>query len=321
MPKGSKFRIVLSYFKQVKEHTNVQKGIIVFMENTNRRERRKESHFQEVWRRFKKNKTAVVGLVIITIMILLSAFAPLIVPYEKGIELNAADRLTPPSLEYPFGTDNNGRDMFSRVLHGGRISLTIGFVVMGIVIAFGSIIGAFIAYHGGIVDFIAMRICDVIACIPSTLLTLALVAVLGTGTYSLFVAITIATIPAAARYVRSLVLTVAEQEYIEAAKSYGAKSFRLITQYMLPNVMGPLIVNTTMNIGGVILLAASLSYIGMGIQPPTPEWGSMLSNAQGFINRAPYLLYFPGFAIMLAALSLNLVGDGLRDALDPRMKN
>jgi peptide/nickel transport system permease protein len=282
---------------------------------------KKNSKLKETWRRFKKNKLAIIGLIFISILILTAIFADVIVPLEKGIRQNAAIRLQPPSAEHIFGTDEYGRDVFARIIHGSRLSLTIGFATTLFSLIAGSLLGSIAGYYGGKVDNIIMRICDVFACIPPILLTLAIVAALGTSTINLFIAISIATIPSFIRIVRSLVLGVYGQEYIEAARSYGASDVRIILKYILPNIIGPIIVSTTMAIGGMILAAAALSFIGMGVQPPTPEWGSMLSNARGYIRNSSYLLVFPGVSIMLAALALNLIGDGLRDVLDPRLKS
>lgn len=282
---------------------------------------KKNSQLKEIWRRFKKNKSAMVGLVVLLLFALIAIFANLIVPYEKAIEQNGAIRLQGPSSEHWFGTDAFGRDTFARILHGSRVSLSIGFAAVGISLIVGGLLGAAAGYYGGAIDNIIMRIMDVFMCIPGILLALAIVAALGTGMRNLLIAIAISSVPSFVRLIRSVILTVVENDYIEAARSYGAKDFRIIVRYILPNAMGPIIIQATMGIAGTILSAAGLSYMGMGIQPPAPEWGAMLSEARDYMRTTPHLLYFPGFAILISALCFNLVGDGLRDALDPKLKD
>ena len=282
---------------------------------------RKKSQWKEIWRRMKKNRASMVGLAVILCFALIAIFADLIVPYEYGIENNALERLQPPSREHPFGTDGYGRDCFARVLHGSRVSLTIGLLTTGISLVIGGSLGAVAGYYGGKVDNVIMRIMDVINCIPSMLLSLTVIAAFGANLQNLLIAIAIGSVPGKVRLVRATVLSVVGQDYIEAAKSYGASDKRLIYKYILPNAMGPIIVNATMSVAGMILFAAGLSYIGLGIQPPDPEWGAMLSEARQYIRTSSYLLFFPGIAILLSALSLNLIGDGLRDALDPKLKD
>ncbi|HIU44330.1 MAG TPA: ABC transporter permease [Candidatus Ventrousia excrementavium] len=286
-----------------------------------RKKSKKNSQLKEVWRRFRKNKSAMVGLVILVIFALAAIFADLIVPYERAIEQNGSVRLQGPSSEHWFGTDAFGRDTFARIIHGSRVSLSIGFAAVGISLIIGGFLGAAAGYYGGRTDNIIMRIMDVFTCVPGILLALAIVAALGSSMTNLLIAITIANIPGFVRLVRSSILTVVENDFIEAARSYGAKDFRIIVKYILPNAMGPIIVQATMGIAGMILSASGLSYMGMGIQPPRPEWGAMLSEAKDYMRTAPYLLLFPGFAILISALCFNLVGDGLRDALDPKLKD
>ena len=282
---------------------------------------RKESQLKEIWRRMRKNKAAMVGLVIFLIFIAVALLADVIVPYDMAITQNGAERLLPPSAEHWFGTDTYGRDVFARVIHGSRVSLSIGVVTSLITLVVGGMLGAMAGYYGGAVDNIIMRIMDTFMCIPFMLLALAIVAALGPSMTNLLIAITISNIPSTTRLVRSCILTVVDQDYVEAAKSYCANDLRIIVKYILPNAMGPIIVNTTMGMASMILAAAGLSFIGMGIQPPDPEWGSMLSSARDFMRTSPYLLYIPGIAIVLSVLSINLVGDGLRDALDPKLKD
>ena len=286
-----------------------------------RKKSKKNSQLKEVWRRFRKNKSAMVGLVILVIFALAAIFADLIVPYERAIEQNGSVRLQGPGSEHWFGTDAFGRDTFARIIHGSRVSLSIGFAAVGISLIIGGFLGAAAGYYGGRTDNIIMRIMDVFTCVPGILLALAIVAALGSSMTNLLIAITIANIPGFVRLVRSSILTVVENDFIEAARSYGAMDFRIIVKYILPNAMGPIIVQATMGIAGMILSASGLSYMGMGIQPPRPEWGAMLSEAKDYMRTAPYLLLFPGFAILISALCFNLVGDGLRDALDPKLKD
>lgn len=282
---------------------------------------RKESQLKEIWRRMRKNKAAMVGLVIFLIFVAVALLADVIVPYDMAITQNGAERLLPPSAEHWFGTDTYGRDVFARVIHGSRVSLSIGVVTSLITLVVGGMLGAMAGYYGGAVDNIIMRIMDTFMCIPFMLLALAIVAALGPSMTNLLIAITISNIPSTTRLVRSCILTVVDQDYVEAAKSYCANDLRIIVKYILPNAMGPIIVNTTMGMASMILAAAGLSFIGMGIQPPDPEWGSMLSSARDFMRTSPHLLYIPGIAIVLSVLSINLVGDGLRDALDPKLKD
>lgn len=282
---------------------------------------RTREQFAEFWRRFRKNKSAVAGLLILVLLVGMALFADLIVPYARCVEQVGADRLQGPSAAHFFGTDEFGRDLFARVVHGSRYSLFIGVATSLMALAAGAVLGASAGYFGGMVDNVICRIVDVFMCVPPILLSLAVVAALGTSVRNLIVAITISCIPGNVRLIRSVVLTVAEQDYVEVARSYGASNARIIFRYVLPNAMGPIIVNTTMAISDMILSAAGLSFIGMGIQPPSPEWGALLSAAQTYILTSPYLLVFPGLFIILSSLSFNLVGDGLTDALDPKLKD
>ena len=282
---------------------------------------RTREQFAEFWRRFRKNKSAVAGLLILVLLVGMALFADLIVPYARCVEQVGADRLQGPSAAHFFGTDEFGRDLFARMVHGSRYSLFIGVATSLMALAAGAVLGASAGYFGGMVDNVICRIVDVFMCVPPILLSLAEVAALGTSVRNLIVAITISCIPGNVRLIRSVVLTVTEQDYVEVARSYGASNARIIFRYVLPNAMGPIIVNTTMAISDMILSAAGLSFIGMGIQPPSPEWGALLSAAQTYIFTSPYLLVFPGLFIILSSLSFNLVGDGLTDALDPKLKD
>ena len=282
---------------------------------------RKHAQLAEFWRRFRKNKTAVLGLVILIIILSMALFADLIVPYSKCIDQVGADRLQGPSMAHFFGTDELGRDLFARVVHGSRYSLLIGLATSLMALVIGAVLGASAGYFGGWVDNVISRIVDVFMCVTPILLSLAVVAALGTNLRNLIIAITVSCVPGNVRLIRSVVLTAAEQDYVEAAKSYGASNARIIFRYVLPNAMGPIIVNTTMSISDMMLSAAGLSFIGMGIQPPSPEWGALLSNAQIYLFSAPHMLLFPGLCILFSSLAFNLVGDGLTDALDPKLKD
>lgn len=282
---------------------------------------KKQSQFKEVCRRFKKSRTAVLGLILLTFVILVAVFADVIVDSEKGIEQVGSDRFTPPNSQYLFGTDQLGRDMFARIVHGSRYSLLIGISTSLLSLIIGGLIGAFCGYYSGAFDTIVMRLMDVVMSVPPILLSLAVVAALGANLRNLLLAITISCVPGTVRLVRSVVISVADQDYIEAARSYSGSDMRIVLKYVIPNAMGPIIVNTTMNISAMILSAAGLSFIGMGVQPPRPEWGALLSEARSHMFKAPYLLYIPGVCILITALSFNLVGDGLRDALDPKLRD
>lgn len=281
---------------------------------------KKNNQMKEIWRRFRKSKTAMLGLILLAFVILIAIFADLIVPYSEAVTQSSM-RLQGPSADHWFGTDNLGRDVFARVVHGSRYSLWIGVSTSVLSLIIGGLLGAAAGYYGKAIDNVIMRLTDVVMTVPPILLSLAVVAALGANLRNLLIAITISCVPSMVRMVRSVVLTVVDQDYIEAAKSYGSSDIRVILKYVIPNALGPIIVTTTMNVAAMILSAAGLSFLGMGVQPPSPEWGALLSDARQFMFSAPYLLYFPGVFIVIAALSFNLAGDGLRDALDPKLKN
>lgn len=282
---------------------------------------KKKSQVKEIWRRFRKSKTAMLGLILLAIVLLIAILADVIVPYDQAIAQDTANRLQGPSAEHWFGTDELGRDVFARVIHGSRYSLWIGVSTSIFSLIVGGLLGAIAGYYGKTVDNVIMRLTDVVMTVPPILLSLAVVAALGANLTNLLIAITVSCIPNMVRMVRSTVLTVIDNDYIEAAKSYGSTDMRVILRYVIPNALGPIIVTTTMNVAAMILSASGLSFLGMGVQPPSPEWGALLSDARQYMFNAPYLLYFPGLFIVIAALSFNLAGDGLRDALDPKLKN
>lgn len=284
------------------------------------KKRRKSSYVADAWKLFKKNKAAMAGLVILAVFLFFALFADLIVPYEKAIEQNVQERLMAPCAEHWMGTDEFGRDLFARVVHGSRRSLSLGVGTTAVSLLLGGIIGACCGLYGSRFDSIVMRLCDILNSVPGLLFALAVVAALGSSMRNLLIAVTIVSLPGFIRIVRSVILSIVEQEYIMAARACDSSNRTIILRHILPNAMGPIIIQASMSVASMMLTAAGLSFIGMGVQPPTPEWGVMLSTARDYMTTAPYLLLFPGSAIALSALALNLVGDGLRDALDPKMK-
>jgi peptide/nickel transport system permease protein len=282
---------------------------------------KKESVLIDIWQRLKKNKLAMFGLVVITFLIVLACSAELITPYTNSINMNFRQKLEPPSSQHWFGTDNFGRDVFARCLHGSQVSLAVGFGTSIASLLVGSIMGAIAGYIGGRTDNLIMRLMDLFSSMPAILLAMTVVAAMGSGLFNIGVAITITSIPTFVRIVRSSVLSIADQEYIEAARAGGTGTPRIIFRHVLPNAIGPLIVQSTMNVSQMIIMAAVLSFLGMGVNPPQPEWGALLSEAKEFLRTAPYLMFFPGALICLASFSMNVLGDGLRDALDPRLRD
>ncbi|MDR1971195.1 MAG: ABC transporter permease [Treponema sp.] len=291
------------------------------------KQNKQRSLWGEVWRRLKKNKLALVGLGFLTILFTI-AIATIIIDAVTGqaiynnyvIRQNLRMRLHGPSLQYPFGLDEFGRHILYRMLWAIRYSLFMGTAAIVISTMIGGVLGAVAGYYGKFTDNVVMRFMDVLLAIPSMLLATAIVAALGTSLVNVLIAIAISYIPTFARTVRASVLTVKEQEFIEAARALGAGDFRIIFKYILPNSMAPLIVQATLGVAGAILSIAGLSFLGLGIQPPTPEWGSMLSGARSYIREGWHITVIPGLGIMLTILALNVLGDGLRDALDPRLK-
>lgn len=282
--------------------------------------KRRNSQFWLTLGRLKRNHLAMVGLVIIVVMIILALLAPYISPYPY----EAADfknRYATPSTEHWFGTDELGRDIFSRLLYGSRYSLRIGLISVAISAIGGIFFGALAGYFGGAVDNIIMRLLDVLQAMPGIVLAIAISAALGPGLTNSVIALSISSIPGYARMTRASILNVRKMEYLEAATSINCSNARIIWKHVLPNALSPLIVQATMGIAGAIMGAAMLSFIGLGVQPPTPEWGAMLSAGRNYLRDYPHLCIFPGIMIMMAVLSLNMLGDGLRDALDPKLKD
>ncbi|MBC2853052.1 MULTISPECIES: nickel transporter permease [Cetobacterium] len=282
---------------------------------------KKRSQWAELWKNLKRNKMALLGLVIIVIIVLLAIFADQIANYDQVvIKQNLRMRLKPPSAQHWLGTDEFGRDIFARLVHGARVSLKVGILAVGIAIAIGGFLGAVAGYYGGKLDNIIMRIMDIFLAVPSILLAIAIVSALGPNLLNLMIAVSISSVPRYARIVRASVLSIRDQEFIEAARAIGANDARIICRHIIPNSLAPVIVQGTLGVAGAILSTAGLSFIGLGIQPPAPEWGSMLSGGRQYLRYAWWVTTFPGVSIMITILSLNLLGDGLRDALDPRLK-
>ena len=280
---------------------------------------RKEGIVIQTIRRLRTNSTAMFGLIVLALLILLSVFAPVIAPYHYTemdmLQLNAA-----PSLKHLFGTDSLGRDILSRLIYGGRYSIFLGFSASVLSMAAAIVLGSLAGYFGGWVDNVVLRICDVVQAIPGILLSIVISAVLGPGFFNTILALAIGGIPSGIRLTRAQILSVRSEEYLEAAASLNCSSMRIMFRHILPNILSPLIVGFTMGIGNTIMLASSLSFIGLGVQPPAPEWGAMLSAGRDYIRNYPWQIIFPGIFVFVSVLSINLFGDGLRDALDPKMK-
>jgi peptide/nickel transport system permease protein len=270
-------------------------------------------------RRLLRDRAAMAGLAIIVVMALLAICAPLIAR-RSPVEQELVKRLRPPSIEYPFGTDNLGRDVFARVLYGGRISLRVGFVSVALGVVAGALLGLLAGYGGRLADSVISRLMEVLLAFPSTLLAIAIVAARGPGIENTMAAIAVISVPVYARLMRASVLALKERDFVVAARCTGASGARILFRHILPNGLSPLIVQATLGIATAIIEAAALGFLGLGAQPPTPEWGLMLTDARNFLLNAPWAMIFPGLAIMLTVLGFNLFGDGLRDALDPQLR-
>jgi len=301
----------------------------VALDQNQEKPKKKQSQWSDAWRRFKKNPVGMIGLFIVLVLVFTAIFADLIAPAIDDPNLgrvpsyefqDLTNRNAFPSREHPFGTDMFGRDIFYRVVHGSRISLLVGFVVVSIAMVVGVTLGTLAGYYGKIIDATVMRTMDILLAIPFILLAISVVAALGPGLVNVMIAVGINTIPIFARQVRSSVLSVREQEFIESAKSIGCNDLRIMLRHILPNCMAPIIIRATMGMAMAIVSAAALSFIGLGIQPPTPEWGAMLSEGRRFVRDYWHITFFPGLAIALVVFGLNMLGDGLRDVLDPRLK-
>jgi len=282
---------------------------------------KKRSQGYEVWRRLKKNKMAMIGLLVIVMLIILATSANLIADYqEMVIKQNMQSRLQGPSSQHWLGTDEFGRDIFARLIHGARTSLMVGVIAVSIGMFAGGFFGSIAGFYGGRIDNIIMRTMDIFLAVPNILLAIAIVSALGSSLLNLMIAVGISSTPRYARIVRASVMSIKDQEFIEAAKAIGANDFIIITRHIIPNSLAPVIVQATLGVAGAILSTAGLSFIGLGIQPPAPEWGAMLAGGRTYLRDAWHITFFPGVSIMITILALNLLGDGLRDALDPRLK-
>lgn len=288
------------------------------MERVRQNTPRKKSGFVSVLKQLSYNRGAMIGLFIFTLILAAVILAPVLAP--QGYNGMSADIRQLPSLAHICGTDDLGRDIFARILYGGRFSITMGIFSILISAFFASIIGSVAGYFGGRVDNIIMRILDVIQSLPGLLLTIVISAVLGPGYFNTILALSVNCIPGQARMLRAQMMKNRGVEYVEAAQSINCSKFRIIAVHLFPNSFSPLIVQMTMGVANMILTASSLSFIGLGVQPPQPEWGAMLSGAREFIRSSPHMVVFPGLAIAITILALNLLGDGLRDALDPKLR-
>jgi len=271
-----------------------------------------------IFLKFKRNRLAVVGAIMLSFFVICAVFADYLAPYDP-LEPDLRNNLAPPTREHLLGTDELGRDILSRIIHGARISLRLGVISVGTALVFGVIIGASAGYYGGTLDQIVMRAADIVLSFPTLLLAIMIVAILGTGLTNAMIAVGISLVPEYARLTRSTFLYLRELDFVQAAKMVGASDVRIIFRHILPNSLAPLIVQSTLNIATAILSAAALGFLGFGAQPPLPEWGAMLSKGRVYLMVAPHITLYPGLAIVISVLSLNMIGDGLRDALDPRM--
>ncbi|MCR5448634.1 MAG: ABC transporter permease [Solobacterium sp.] len=280
----------------------------------------KESRFAVFWNRLKRNRNAMIGLYVFLLLVMLIIIVPIVSPYDYA-KYDIMSISQKPSLKHPFGTDDLGRDLLTRCFYGGRYSLSISLAAVLFSTSVGTVIGAITGFFGGKIDAVIMRMLDVIQAIPSTLLTIIISAALGVGIDKTIIAISVGSIPGTVRLLRGSVMRTREEQYLEAAEAIGCSTTRRIWKYVVPNSWSPLIVSSTMGVARTILQLAALSYIGLGVQPPTPEWGAMLSGARGYLRDYPHMLIFPGLFIAISVLCLNMFGDGLRDALDPKLKD
>ena len=274
-----------------------------------------------IWFRFKKNRLALFGLVVIIVLVAMTIGVSVFGDYSNAIDLNPADRFQSPSAEHWFGTDHQGRDVFWRVLFGARVSLLLGVAIVFCIVVLGIIMGSIAGYFGGKVDSVIMRVVDIFLSIPAIILAIAIVAALGSSIFNLLIALTLANWPATSRIMRASIMKEKGQEYVEAAHCAGASNFRIILTHMIPNSMAPMLVEATLALGRSILGIATMSFLGLGVSPPTPEWGYMISEAMQSIRYFPFIVLIPGAFMALTVMAFNLTGDGLRDALDPKLKN
>ena len=280
----------------------------------------RSSLYKDAWKRLKKNKLAILGLSIVLFLIFVAIFAPFLAPYEPNSRIKEDSSLSPSRTHF-FGTDLLGRDIFSRVIYGSRISIEVGIVAVGISLVLGLFFGALAGYFGRWPDAIIMRVADIFFAFPYILGAIAIMTILGSGIVNIFIAIGVLGWAYFARIFRGSILSIKNKEYIEAARALGASNTRIITRHIFPNSIAPIIVYATMNVGTAIIVEAALSFLGIGVQPPTPAWGKMLAESLDFIDISPWMMLFPGLAIVITVLGFVLLGDGLRDAFDPKMKN
>jgi len=282
---------------------------------------KRPSQAKEIWRRFKKSKGAVIGMILLLLIALVLIVGPILVPYSRATTQDFSNMLAKPSAAHPFGCDGYGRDIFARIIYGGRTSVGIAIIATITSCVFGSMLGAVAGFFGGKVDAVIMRALDIFMSVPDILFTMAVVYALGPNFVNLVIALTLAYFTNYVRLVRAQVLTLSEADYVEAARAGGSSSLRIILTHIIPNSVGVIIVNTTLNVAKIILYESTLSFLGLGMPPPAPEWGAMLSEAREYLRNYPHMMVFPAIAIVLTACAINLMGDGLRDALDPQLKS
>lgn len=280
----------------------------------------KRSRLGDIWHHFRKNRGAVIGLVILLAIFILAGTIDLWLDQELVIGQHIREKLRPPSWSHPFGTDNMGRDLFWRVLYASRFSISIGFIAVLVSVAIGVPLGAVAGYFGGLTETLIMRVADIFTAVPNILMAVVIVSILGSSTINLMLAVGISAVPGFVRITRAAVLTVKNEEYVEAVRALGKTDLYIIFRHVLPNCLSPIIVQVTLRVAGAIVSASSLSFLGLGIKPPAPEWGALLNAGRDFIRGYSYMTLFPGLAIMITVLAFNMVGDGLRDAMDPKLK-
>lgn len=279
-----------------------------------------ENQALAVLKRMFKNKASIAGLVILCILILIALLASLIMPYSYTA-MDMSNKFATPSLSHPFGCDELGRDILSRLIYGSRYSLTLGIGSVALSIVFGLVLGSIAGYFGGVVDAVIMRLLDIFSSIPGMLMAVVISAVLGSGFSNCILAISVSTMPQYVRLLRAQIMSIRNMEYLEASSTLqNCSKFRIIVKHVLPNSISSLIVTATMGVASSILMAAGLSYVGLGVQPPNPEWGAMLAGARSYLRDYPHMVIFPGIVLAVTVLSLNMLGDGLRDALDPKLR-
>lgn len=291
------------------------------MKTKTKRIEKQKNHTQwgDAWKRLRRNKLAMVGMIVVIILVFAAVFADVVAPYDYA-QQDLSNKFADPSLAHICGTDNYGRDILSRIIYGGRTSLLVCILSLAISLVIGGILGMVSGYYAGVTDGVIMRIIDVIQAIPAFLLAICISAALGTGIGNTALALAVGFVPGYARLIRAQVMSIHDQEYVEAARLSGCSPWRIMLRHILPNILSPVIVDTTLRVGAAIMTISSLSFIGLGVQPPTPEWGSMLADGREYIRDYWPMVVWPGVAIMASIFGFNLFGDGLRDALDPRLK-